>query len=186
MLGSVVVDIDKDLQKSLSERLQNQTLKTVTKMKNHFQTLRNLCCLSCLLIGLTIGSGCSVQQTYPGVNQYPSTAQPQNLSINYTRVEIDQTELAQALRSALQQMAQNNGSFDPEPIINDYLVLIRQGLYYNGFCRVNRLTVNNISVDIETYFRADQNPASLHVDIYTNGQYQPNFSVVNHYMTAAM
>lgn len=149
-------------------------------MKSYLRRINIRHGLSVLLVVLSVLTiGCSSNQ-YP-----PQMAQPDG-SANYSRVEIDQNEIANTLRRALEEMSETHGSFDPEPIINDYIVLIRQGLYHNGFCRVTRLTINNETVDIETYFSVAEMPAALHVNIYTNGQYQPSFTAVSHYAVAAM
>lgn len=107
-----------------------------------------------------------------------STANTQD---RYGRIDIQQTEIAGGLRQVFVRLDQRFGPFDYETIIQDYTPLICQGLGRDGFCRVQRLNLNGVTVDMDIFFQIDRSPAALIIDTFIEGDELPAFSMVNGY-----
>jgi len=97
------------------------------------------------------------------------------------RVDVPAEDLEIGLIQIFQRLEQQVGNFDYQPIIQDYVPLIRKSLYDSGFCGIRRLNLNNAVVDIDFSFRVDHSPATLNIEVFINGQTQPAFTLVNKY-----
>lgn len=102
-------------------------------------------------------------------------------SSEYGRIDIGIDDLKAGLRDIFAQVAQKTGPIDAEPIIMDYTPIIRQALYNTGYCSIQKLNINDRTVDIDVYFRTNQTQPALTIDAYLDGEITPAFSVVNQY-----
>lgn len=129
------------------------------------------------------GSGCANRA--PGgipvvqINQWPLYAR------QYGPVDISEEDLAEGLGEAFDKMSDRLGPINSEPIIRDYIPLIRKGLYENGYCRIQRLNINGSTVDMDIKFMVREVPVQLRIDVYLDGSAKPALMVANNYYVLA-
>ena len=134
----------------------------------------------CLAILITVWTsyGCNLgSHSVPIKNIYPKDLDPSRLG----RIDIPPEDLALGLNRAFQRLSTQLGVIDYQPIVQDYVPLIRTSLYKSGFCGIRRLNLNGATVDMDISFLIDQTPAALRIDVFIDGNTQPAFSLVNRY-----
>ena len=100
---------------------------------------------------------------------------------HYSRIDIQEEDLAQGLEELFGQLVPRLGPIQVEPIVKDYVPMIRQALYRTGYCSVQKLNINGTTVDIDVYFRTDQTQPILTIDAYLEGAVTPSYTVLNRY-----
>jgi len=117
----------------------------------------------------------------------PITGARQHSQIEgYSRViGIPQGDIAYGLTRIFENLAQKYGPFEYEPMVKDYTPMVYRGLYERGYCRIQQLSINDVIVDIDIYFRVDQTPHVMIMDVFTQGSSQPSFSIANQYYLAS-
>ena len=116
------------------------------------------------------------------VSDYRAVSMP---SGGYGRIEISTDDLEQGMTEILAQMAQRTGPIHVEPIVKDYTPVIQQALYNTGYCSIQKLNINNFTVDIDVYFSDSQPYPALMIKAFLNGEVEPAFTVVNRYYVSA-
>jgi|GEM_PF-2837994 len=131
-----------------------------------------------LVLFFLLGCGRSSSQ-----KAVPITGVSQRSQIGgYGRViGIPQSDIAQDLTRIFENLSQKYGSFEYEPMVKDYTPMIYRGLYESGYCRIQKLRVNDVIVDIDIYFRVDQDPPAMIMDVFTQDSAHPAFSLANQY-----
>ncbi len=119
-------------------------------------------------------------------NEYPVTANRKVATMDYQRIEIPDQALGQGLRELFRQFSEDHGYVNSEPIIKDYTPIIRVALYRTGYCSVQKLHVNDVSIDIDVYFHTEQALPELTIDAFLHGAATPAYRVSNHYYVTAM
>jgi len=104
---------------------------------------------------------------------------------DYGRVNIPEKELAKGLRDVFKQMEKQFGPIQYEPIIKDYVPFVRQGLHDCGFCSIQQLNINGVTIDIDISFRVDSPQPALNIAVFANGKLAPEYGLVNPYFVAA-
>jgi hypothetical protein len=106
-------------------------------------------------------------------------------SSDYGRIDISMDDLEHGLTEILAQVAQRTGPVHAEPIVKDYAPVVQQALYNTGYCSIQRLNINDFTVDIDVYFSVKQSHPALMITAYINGEVAPAYSVVNQYYVSA-
>ena len=99
----------------------------------------------------------------------------------YSCIDLSEEDLQYGLGRVLSGLAQKVGPFETEALVKNYTPLIREGLYRSGFCRVQKLSINGVTVDLDIYFRTDESPAALYMEAYLGSNLEPALCLVNHY-----
>ncbi|MBN1845126.1 MAG: hypothetical protein JW810_05545 [Sedimentisphaerales bacterium] len=103
------------------------------------------------------------------------------------RIDIPAEELEAGLLELFRRIELQVGSIEnPRPIIQDYLPMVREGLYYSGYSSIRRLQLNRCTVDVDIYFRIDAEPPVLQIDAYLDGSPQPAITLANYYHVQAI
>jgi hypothetical protein len=152
---------------------------TTMQNKNYHQSLLNASIL--LTLSALFLAGCATN-----AQEYPVTANRKVATTDYQRIEIPPEALGQGLRELFRQFSEHHGYVNSEPIIKDYTPIIRDALYRTGYCSVQKLNLNDVSVDIDVYFHTEQALPELTIDAFLQGAATPAYRVSNHYYVTAM
>ena len=126
-----------------------------------------------------ISAGCIYQpQPVPIANIDKRT----ELANRLGRIDMPAEELELGLGRAFQRLASLVGEIDYQPIVKDYVPVIRKSLYDSGFCGIRKLNLNGTTVDMDISFRIDHSPPTLNIEVFINGETQPTFTLVNRYL----
>jgi len=127
----------------------------------------------CLLylsgLGVALLSGC--QPSSPVVNRPVCD-----------RVDISEEEIGKVLQELFAKMQDSFGTVPSEPILKDYAALIKQSLYHNGWCRLQKLRINGIVCDVQVYFVMKQ-PGEIHAELFRGPGLPSQYHVVKYYET---
>ena len=104
-----------------------------------------------------------------------------DLNTRFGQIDIAEDELAQGLTRALERLSLQTGPINTELFLKDYLIFIRKELLERGFCLIRKMNVNGNTVDIDIFFRVDQDPLTLTIKAYLNGNASPALELANHY-----
>jgi len=158
---------------------------TTMQKKNYRRSTLKTCCfwIAPALLGTMFISfgGCSSSRT-----EYQVTTNRRVATTDYQRIEIPPEVLGQGLRELFRQFSEQHGYVNSERIIKDYTPIIREALYRTGYCSVQKLNLNDVSVDIDVYFHTEQALPELTIDAFLQGATTPAYRVSNHYYVTAM
>ena len=103
---------------------------------------------------------------------------------HFSRIEIPQEHLATGLRELLKKMSEEMGPIEVEMIVQNYSQIVQEGLQRSGYCSIQKLNINGMTVDIDAYFRTKDTQPVLIIEAYLQGGVRPSFSVSNHYFAS--
>ncbi len=98
------------------------------------------------------------------------------------RIDMPAEELELGLGRAFGRLASLVGDIDYQPLVKDYVLVIRKSLYDSGFCGIRKLNLNGTTVDMDISFRIDHSPPTLNIEVFIDGETQPTFTLVNRYL----
>ena len=98
------------------------------------------------------------------------------------RIDIPAEDLELGLGRAFGRLAGLVGEIDYQPLLKDYVPVIRKSLYDSGFCGIRKLNLNGTTVDMDISFRIDHSPPTLNIEVFIDGETQPSFTLVNRYL----
>ncbi len=125
--------------------------------------------------------GCAVDP-----HPYPISQTRVAASAQYSRIDIDQSDVEDGLHALLLQFSRDHGVVASDPIVKDYAPVVKNALYRTGYCSIQKLQINNVMMDIDVYFRTDLDMPALFIEAYLSGSAAPSYRIMNqYYMTAS-
>jgi hypothetical protein len=137
--------------------------------------LRRYATFALPLAAMCLLAGCQQQAT----SLRTSDLRPR-LGRDIARADVPEAELETGLYALFDQLALHLGPYPYVPVVKNYLPALREGLFYHGYAVVQRLNVNDATVDIIISFHSAAAPA-LVIEAFCDGMEHPIASVQNQY-----